>query len=383
MPTSSRRAIIPEASDCVVHAVSRCVRRAWLCGRDPYDGRDYEHRRDWVRERVRELAGVFAVEVCAYAIMSNHSHLVLWCRPSVAETWGPEEVARRWLRLFGRGGAAEKARQEAELAADARRVAVCRGRLGSVSWFMRCLNERIARRANAEDGCTGRFWEGRFKCQLLEDEGAVLACMAYVDLNPVRAKLADTLEASTFTSVHDRLAARKARAGLEALAGGPGGGAVPAGGRAAAGRGKVEAAKGGGAAAAGPTPAGRAALEAARAAAEADAWLCPMADPPDDAQRATVLAVSTEGYLALVDWTGRSLARGKRGALPPELQPVLQAMDLETERWVETVAGYGGMFHRVAGKAESLRRKALAMGQRWLAGVRAGREVFRPAQAVA
>ena len=373
MPTSSRRAIIPEASDCVVHAVSRCVRRAWLCGRDPYNGRDYEHRRDWVRERVRELAGVFAVEVCAYAIMSNHSHLVLWCRPSVAETWGPEEVARRWLRLFGRGGAAEKARQEAELAADARRVAVCRERLGSVSWFMRCLNERIARRANAEDGCTGRFWEGRFKCQLLEDEGAVLACMAYVDLNPVRAKLADTLEASTFTSVHDRLAARKARAGLEA---------TEARGRKAG----VKEGKSGNAldAEAGTrTPAQAELLEAARAAAEADAWLCPMADPPDDAQRATVLAVSTEGYLALVDWTGRSLARGKRGALPPELQPVLQAMDLETERWVETVAGYGGMFHRVAGKAESLRRKALAMGQRWLAGVRAGREVFRPAQAVA
>ena len=268
MPTSARSLVVPEGADCVVHAVSRCVRRAWLCGRDPYNGRDYEHRRDWVRERVRELAGVFAVEVCAYAIMSNHSHLVLWCRPSAAETWGPEEVARRWLRLFGRGGAAEKARQEAELAADARRVAVCRGRLGSVSWFMRCLNERIARRANAEDGCTGRFWEGRFKCQLLEDEGAVLACMAYVDLNPVRAKLADTLEASTFTSVHDRLVARKARAVLaaaEGLAGrrGAGGEQVPTkdGVRTKASMART-------------TPAQARLLDKARAEAAADSWLC-------------------------------------------------------------------------------------------------------------
>ena len=377
MPTSSRRAIIPEASDCVVHAVSRCVRRAWLCGRDPYNGRDYEHRRDWVRERVRELAGVFAVEVCAYAIMSNHSHLVLWCRPSVAETWGPEEVARRWLRLFGRGGAAEKARQEAELAADARRVAVCRGRLGSVSWFMRCLNERIARRANAEDGCTGRFWEGRFKCQLLEDEGAVLACMAYVDLNPVRAKLADTLEASTFTSVHDRLVARKARAVLAAAEG--------LAGRRGAGRKQVPATDGKGTkvSKAGITPAQARLLDKARAEAAADSWLCALGGGAGASARPMVPGVSEEGYLALVDWTGRSLAEGKRGKLPTGLRPLLESLDLETERWVETVAGYGGLFHRVAGRAESLGRKAVAMGQRWLAGVRASREVFRPAAVVA
>ncbi len=373
MPTSSRRAIIPEGADCVVHAVSRCVRRAWLCGLDPYSGRDYGHRRDWVRERVRELAGVFAIEVCAYAVMSNHSHLVLWCRPSVAETWSPEEVARRWLRLFGRAEGERPGEGVVKLAADARRVAVCRGRLGSVSWFMRCLNERIARRANAEDGCTGRFWEGRFKCQLLEDEGAVLACMAYVDLNPVRAKLAETLEGSRFTGVHDRLVARRARAALGAAEGGN----RKAGGKAGkCGKGL--------AAEAGPRPPAQAQLvEAARAAAEADAWLCPMDDPADGAQRPTVLAVSTDSYLALVDWTGRSLVEGKRGALPTELRPILQTMELETGRWVETVAGYGGMFHRVAGRAESLRRKAAAMGRRWLAGVRAGRTAFRSAQAVA
>ena len=369
MPTSARSLVVPEGADCVVHAVSRCVRRAWLCGRDPYNGRDYEHRRDWVRERVRELAGVFAIEVCAYAVMSNHSHLVLWCRPSAAEAWGPEEVARRWLRLFGRGGAAEKARQEAELAADARRVAVCRERLGSVSWFMRCLNERIARRANAEDGCTGRFWEGRFKCQLLEDEGAVLACMAYVDLNPVRAKLAETLEGSRFTSVHDRLVARRARAVLAAEEG----------------RKQVPATDGKGTkvSKAGITPAQARLLDKARAEAAADSWLCALGGGAGASARPMVPGVSEEGYLALVDWTGRSLAEGKRGKLPTGLRPLLESLDLETERWVETVAGYGGLFHRVAGRAESLGRKAVAMGQRWLAGVRASREVFRPAAVVA
>ena len=91
------------------------------------------------------------------------------------------------------------------LVADANRLEILRGRLSSLSWFMRCLCEWVARAANEEDGSPGRFWAGRFKSQPLLDEAALLACSVYVDLNPVRAGIATTPEESQFTSGWDRI----------------------------------------------------------------------------------------------------------------------------------------------------------------------------------
>ena len=146
--------------------------------------------------------------------MSNHAHLVVKNDPVAVREWSKEEVARRWYRLFpgGRDSKGEPVRPdpvvEHRFLEDEERVEVCRKRLGNLSWYMRCLNEPIARRANREDNCSGRFWEGRLKCQRLENEGAVLTCMAYVDLNPVRAGLAKVPEASEFTSIFDRIQGR-------------------------------------------------------------------------------------------------------------------------------------------------------------------------------
>ena len=61
---------------------------------------------------------------------------------------------------------------------------------------MKVLNENIAKQANKEDKCTGHFWESRYKSQALLDEQAVLSCMTYVDLNPIRAAMAPTPEQS-------------------------------------------------------------------------------------------------------------------------------------------------------------------------------------------
>ncbi|MDO6562454.1 transposase, partial [Amphritea sp. 1_MG-2023] len=208
--THARNEQISTADTPYYHCIARCVRRAFLCGEDAFSGRSYEHRRQWILDRLTVLDRMFAVDVCAYAIMSNHYHLVLYINQEEAESWPEEEVIRRWLLLFKAPVLIERyQRNQCSSHAEHKRAAEIiedwRQRLMDISWFMRGLNEYIARKSNEEDDCTGRFWEGRFKSQALLDEQALLTCMAYVDLNPVRAGMADCPEHSDFTSVQQRI----------------------------------------------------------------------------------------------------------------------------------------------------------------------------------
>lgn len=207
------------------HCVSRCVRRAYLCGSDALTGRSYEHRRKWVENRLLLLGQIFAIDICAYAVMHNHTHVVLHINLDEAKSLSDEEVLLRWHKLHKgmvccRQFLDEKERlklSEAELDTVMRVVEIYRNRLCDVSWFMRLLNEYIARKANKEDECTGRFWEGRFKSQALLDDAALYACMAYVDLNPVRAGISNQPEKSAFTSIRSRVLASRQKKKLPAL----------------------------------------------------------------------------------------------------------------------------------------------------------------------
>ena len=184
-----------------------------MCGDDPVSGKNFDHRKQWLVVRIKELAANFAIDVCAYAVMSNHYHLVLHVNQEQLLQWSEEEVIRHWTAVFPNNGKLvetlhlnrkSKAAQKMLKA----KIKEWRTRLGDISWFMRCLNESLARRANREDECTGRFWEGRFKSQALLDEKALVTCMAYVDLNPIRAGISGSLEESDFTSIQERLLAQ-------------------------------------------------------------------------------------------------------------------------------------------------------------------------------
>jgi REP element-mobilizing transposase RayT len=331
----------------VVHTISRCVRRAFLCGEDPVGGESYEHRRKWIRDRLEFLASVFGVDCLTYALMSNHIHLVLRSRPDVVAAWTDEQVARRWLRLFPQrreqdGSPAEPL--EAEIRAIVNQPDVLqerRRRLSDISWWMRCTTEHIARQANREDRCTGHFWEGRYKCQLLLDEGSLLACAAYVDLNPVRAALAQTPEDSAYTGVKDRI--DDVREGKN-----------------------------------GKAKRGARARERTRPG-RSSGWLSPVetlevsdAVGPDlcsSGRRASCkgfLPMSLAEYLQLLDWTGRQVREGKSGRIPKHLSPILARIGLDAPDWCELVQRFGRTFKRVAGTPEHLSEEARRRGLQWL-----------------
>ncbi|MDW6094106.1 transposase [Vibrio rhizosphaerae] len=191
------------------HCVSRCVRRAFLCGEDQLTGKSYEHRRYWVEQRILTLAQVFCIDICAYAVMSNHYHLVVHINQKKAEHLSDREVVERWGKEHRLPLLLLKYLKNqlttAEIHTCRKIIHVWRQRLYSLSWLMKELNFSIAKLANQEDQCRGHFWEGRFKSQALLDEKALLAAMAYTDLNPVRAGIAQTPESSEYTSIKRRL----------------------------------------------------------------------------------------------------------------------------------------------------------------------------------
>ena len=202
--TMARSHLVDSSVTPYYHCISRCVRRAFLCGEG------CEHRKQWIEDRLRELASIFAIEVCGYAVLDNHMHVVLRLHDAKVAEWSDEEVVRRWGRLFPPRG---KDRQPLDVTdqwvedqlSNPKWVAQCRERLNNLGWFMKCLKEPLARKANREDECRGTFWEARFKSIAILDEEALLSTLAYVDLNPLAAGMAKTSEDSEHTSIKARI----------------------------------------------------------------------------------------------------------------------------------------------------------------------------------
>ena len=368
---------------CIVHCVQRCVRRAWLAGVAPLSGRDYSPRREWIRARMEALASIFGIDVLTYAILSNHMHVVLRTRPDVVAQWSDQEVARRWLALFP-GQRSEcylgaPTEHEIEvLARDAEKLAVLRERLSNPSWFMRSLAEPIARLANQEDQCTGRFWEGRFKAQSITDEAGLLAVSMYVDLNPIRAAMASTPEESMHTSAFDRIESlRGTTMASSAIA--PE--VLPT--EEAAELRKTL------------TPdelraRARSAKRRRGRSVRRDAWLAPLTirekSDPLGAQASSggvrasdkgFLSMSLEDYLALLDWTGRNRPSLGKAVVPGHLEPILKRLGIDGSMWIELVWRFKKYFMGSAvGSPQSLSRDAQRHSHRWHRGQRVARACF-------
>ncbi len=361
---------VREGQEGVYHCFSRCVRRAFLYGFDALTLRDFSHRKAWVVERLRYLAAIFAIEVCAYAVMENHYHTILRTRPDIVAMWSDRDVAIRWLTLFPRNrdmrGVPMPPREEeiCALADRPERITQLRQRLCSLSWFMGRLNEFIARAANKEDKVKGRFWEARFKCQALLDEAAIASCMVYVDLNPIRAGMAGTPEESDFTSIQERIRAwRKetmtaASAPTEAAAQDMQFSSV--GRRTTAPKNTAEIPD--------PIPDRGSVL-----AHPLDGWLCPI---QSESGRRGILQMTAAEYFDLVDKSGRMTRSDKRGAIDADLAPMLLRIGANPDAWLETVSRFGSKFRLAAGLVSNLRNFADQLGRRWLQGAATARAAF-------
>lgn len=212
MPTP-RRELVDPIQPLFYHLISRCVRRSWLCGYDNHSRRDFGHRKQWLIKRMKFLAQFFAIELHAYAVMSNHFHMVIYYDPLASTRWTDEEVVDRWLSVCPPRSYRDDSDKsilflhKQLLLGDVARLTHLRAELGSLSTYMKMLKQPIARRANQEDDVTGHFFEQRFYSGALLSERSVQAAMAYVDLNAVEALIATSIEQIEDASIADRLAA--------------------------------------------------------------------------------------------------------------------------------------------------------------------------------
>jgi REP element-mobilizing transposase RayT len=299
--TMPRRQLVDVAVTRYYHCISRCVRRAFLCGEG------FEHRKAWIEARLEVLAKQFAVSVCGFAILDNHLHVLCRLDPGVADGWTDEDVIRRWIAVYPPSclDADDHTTLQAWIAhecQDSARVARYRQRLQDLGWFMKALKEPLARLANKEDGCKGTFWEARYKSIAILDEEALLATCTYIDLNPVAAGIAKVPEASPHTSIKQRVDHARLAGGLKTL-------------QAAAEAQSVAAAR-------------------VEADLEQSHWLCPLQDrsAAGAAREGMLPGFSLSGYLALVDWTARLCRKGK-ARVTEEVAGIMARLGTSAEYW--------------------------------------------------
>ncbi|MFK7736934.1 MAG: hypothetical protein AB8B50_12940, partial [Pirellulaceae bacterium] len=265
---------------------------------------------------------------------------------------------------------------------DSERLAEVRRRLADVSWFMRALSEPIARMANKQDECTGRFWEGRFKAQRITDEAGLLACAMYVDLNPVRAAMASSPDEAKHTSAYDRIRGERGQEVPSAAFD-----LVPISREVAAGdliRTPVDELK----------ERKRKRVNGLGKKIRRDAWLARLELSPrvssekPQVSRSGVrasdkgfLCMTLSDYLSLLRWTARSSPLAEQGAqrkVPPRLQGGLSRLGIDASMWRDLVWNYKRYFgqSRIAGSPDSMSRHAQESGGHWARGQAAVRECF-------
>jgi hypothetical protein len=264
-------------------------------------------------------------------------HLVVRIDQKKAQNWTPEQVIHRWKRLYNIPLLIERYQKgltgEAENLKAEETIEQWRSRLSDLSWYMRSLNEHLARKANEEDQCKGRFWEGRYKSQALLDEAAVLTCMSYVDLNPIRAGIAKTPEYSDFTSIQQRIRDWQQRQVKQSQT-------------------------------------SQQSAESPQTINSPRVPLMPLVQQRRDAH-AHAIGYTLKDYLQLVDWAGRTIRNDKRGAISDRIPPILERLQLNPQTFLQHLQGNPDtLTHPNAlGRVEKLKSFAHRAGRKFIKGI--------------
>ena len=290
------------------HCCTRAVRKAFILDDKTKKDPEKIDRRKWIEDRILFLTTVFSIDVCAYAVMSNHYHVILDVHKSKSDAWTPLEVITRWHKIYkgtelSRSYVKGKNLTEIESEIVLEFAENCRKKLHDISWFMRNINEPLARIANKEDDCKGRFWESRFKSQALLDEQALLTCMAYVDLNPIRANMSTTIQKSECTSIKKRYEKAKQASNLNHTN-------------------------------------------------EQPKHLSKLTGNYSK-NKNNDISIKVSSYIELVEWTGKQLREGK-ASINKNTPSVLSKLNIDPEEFLYSAKHYGSQFHAMVGSIKSI-----------------------------
>ena len=366
MARSARAEVYAPDEVAVIHVTNHVVRRCYLLGNDPVSGKNFDHRKQWIEQDLKHYASCFGIDLLGYSVLSDQLHLILRSRPDVVELWDDAEVARRWLLLCplrrDENGNPEKP-DKAEIDSirkDPKKLEEIQLRMSDVGWWVRLLCQHIAVQANHEDQQSGKFWQSRFKAVRLLDDAAILACSAHVDLHPIRAGLAKTLESSRYSSLQRRIESRTDAKGAKATSK------------------KVS------------TKLTSKAQAASSRRIPTDQFLAPM--PLNERSDAALgpqpnlsgvrcsnkgfLPVSVPEYLELLNWTARQRSTSRSQVIPEKSAKILKRLGLDCGTWCELVEKFDRVFGTVAGRPQTIGELRSRVNQRRYKLSKAARELL-------
>ena len=346
------------------HCVTRCVRQLFLLGRDKKARLENAGRWSYCELRLQTLAGIFAIDVLDFAMLSNHIHTSLRNRPDVVQDWSNHEVARRWLRLHPTEAKKKKEKlkeiteQDIDTAAaDAKLMTKARRKLSCISHFQKTFLEPIAKEFNRRDGKKGHFVAERFRCKRLDHEGALLACSIYIALNPFRAGLGDTIQAhphSSYSRRHRGVADWLTPLFLDERASAYDQVATVTVGQDGVGRLQAQANQ----------------LPAPRCSEKG------------------MFPLRWSEYQAIAEWTAlhirnrRVLSQGEKDAIvvPEHIAKLLESLGIDAKFWLDTIDRYAELFHNFVASPSQLDEIARKLDKKYVKGVRACRSLFLAAE---